>query len=84
MKFRSDIPKFLTAEETELYRERIRLWYVTLTRACQLLILPRHEEIRKNSWYTLIENLNGDLPNADKLVSTLPDNDLPKTDIKSQ
>ena len=33
--------------ETELTRERVRLWYVAATRARDLLVLPRHsDEIR--------------------------------------
>ena len=65
-------------EEAEQFRERIRLWYVTLTRACQLLVIPRHEQIPKNSWFNLVENLNGDLPNADNLISNLPNNSVPQ------
>ena len=68
-------------EKAEIYRERIRLWYVTLTRACQLLVIPRYESKPKNSWYTLIENLNGDLKNVDKLIKGLPDNDIPETEV---
>ena len=68
-------------EKAELYRERIRLWYVTLTRACQLLVIPRHEEVHKNSWYHLIENLNGNLKNTDKLISSLPNNEISEDKI---
>jgi ATP-dependent exoDNAse (exonuclease V) beta subunit len=31
-------------EKAQLRRERVRLWYVTLTRACDLLLLPRQNE----------------------------------------
>ncbi len=68
-------------EETEQYRERIRLWYVTLTRACQLLVIPRYKIISNNSWYSLIENLSGNLKNTDKLISSLPKNEISQDEI---
>ena len=37
-------------EEQELDRERVRLWYVTCTRARDLLVLPRHVDPPKGSW----------------------------------
>ena len=42
-------------EETEeLRRERIRLWYVALTRARDLLLLPRQNERIEGDWLSLI------------------------------
>jgi ATP-dependent exoDNAse (exonuclease V) beta subunit len=46
--------------EVEQNRERVRLWYVALTRARDLLVLPRHSVPPKDSWTTLVDlNLAG-------------------------
>jgi ATP-dependent exoDNAse (exonuclease V) beta subunit len=45
-------------EKGQLQRERVRLWYVALTRACDLLLLPRQSERVQNDWFGL---LNADL-----------------------
>ena len=42
-------------EERELLAERIRLWYVALTRARDLLLLPRQEERIEGDWFSLID-----------------------------
>ena len=42
-------------EATELTRERVRLWYVALTRARDLLLLPRQSERGKSDWWSLID-----------------------------
>ena len=42
-------------EERELRAERIRLWYVALTRARDLLLLPRQEERIEGDWFSLID-----------------------------
>ena len=43
-------------EETEeLRRERIRLWYVALTRARDLLLFPRQNERIEGDWFSLID-----------------------------
>jgi ATP-dependent exoDNAse (exonuclease V) beta subunit len=47
-----------TDEKGQLQRERVRLWYVALTRACDLLLLPRQNERAQNDWFSL---LNADL-----------------------
>jgi exodeoxyribonuclease-5 len=47
-----------TDEKGQLQRERVRLWYVALTRACDLLLLPRQSERVQNDWFSL---LNADL-----------------------
>lgn len=45
-------------EKGQLERERVRLWYVALTRACDLLLLARQSERVQNDWFSL---LNADL-----------------------
>lgn len=42
------------AEQAELIRERVRLWYVALTRARDLLLLPRQSERIADDWFSLI------------------------------
>ena len=55
-------------EAGELRRERVRLWYVALTRARDLLLLPRQTERIPNDWLSLV---------------TLDINALPLFDLKS-
>ena len=43
-----------TEERGQLRRERVRLWYVALTRACDLLLLPRQSERVQNDWFSLL------------------------------
>ena len=42
------------AEAEELRRERVRLWYVALTRARDLLLLPRQSERVAGDWLSLV------------------------------
>ena len=42
-------------EVQELDRERMRLWYVALTRARDLLLLPRQNERSNRDWWSLID-----------------------------
>ena len=42
-------------ERDQLRRERIRLWYVALTRACDLLLLPRQSERAASDWLSLLD-----------------------------
>lgn len=45
----------VSQEETaELRRERVRLWYVALTRARDLLLLPKQTERVPNDWLSLV------------------------------
>lgn len=44
----------LQEEEEELCRERVRLWYVALTRARDLLLLPSQSERKDNDWFSLL------------------------------
>jgi len=41
-------------EQAELARERVRLWYVALTRARDLLLLPRQSERIDGDWLNLV------------------------------
>ena len=42
--------------ETELARERVRLWYVAATRARDLLVLPRHKaKLSDKSWARIVD-----------------------------
>ena len=51
----SDYEKVCQEETEELRRERIRLWYVALTRARDLLLLPRQNERIEDDWLSLID-----------------------------
>jgi superfamily I DNA/RNA helicase len=52
-------------EARELERERVRLWYVALTRARDLLLLPRQSERVANDWFGVLELDLKDLPKLD-------------------
>jgi ATP-dependent exoDNAse (exonuclease V) beta subunit len=52
-------------ERDQLRRERVRLWYVALTRACDLLLLPRQSERAPSDWFSLLEPRLGELPTFD-------------------
>ena len=43
------------AEKDQLRRERVRLWYVAMTRACDLLLLPRQNERKANDWMSIVD-----------------------------
>ena len=63
------------AENAELERERVRLWYVAATRARELLVLPRLDVAAKSSsWVGLVDLALGDLPalKLDHLSLDLP------------
>ena len=63
------------AENAELQRERVRLWYVAATRARELLVLPRLDVAAKSSsWVGLVDLALGDLPalKLDHLSLDLP------------
>lgn len=60
------------AEQEELERERMRLWYVAVTRARELLILPRLDvALPKSAWLGLVDLSLPQLPALD--TSYLPD-----------
>lgn len=50
-----EYPEVRSDEETELNAERVRLWYVALTRARDLLLLPRQDARIPNDWLSLID-----------------------------
>ena len=64
-------------EIEELNRERVRLWYVALTRARDLLLLPRQSERADGDWMSLIDIDVDRLPafDADRFeeTRTVPD-----------
>jgi exodeoxyribonuclease-5 len=49
-------------ELAQFRRERVRLWYVALTRACDLLLLPNQSERTPNDWMSLIGLNTAELP----------------------
>src|SRR5690606_36097202 len=58
-------------EESELERERIRLWYVATTRARELLVLPRTDVAPgRSAWNSLFDLALPTLPAVDP--ATLP------------
>jgi ATP-dependent exoDNAse (exonuclease V) beta subunit len=50
------------AERDQVRRERVRLWYVAVTRACDLLLLPRQSERKANDWMSIVDLRIDDLP----------------------
>ena len=52
-------------ERNQLRRERVRLWYVALTRACDLLLLPRQTERSPSDWFSLLGAVSNELPAFD-------------------
>ncbi len=65
------------AERDQLRRERVRLWYVAITRACDLLLLPRQTERKGNDWMSIVDLRLDDLtdvrPPGDRVCSQTPD-----------
>ena len=53
------------AEADELRRERVRLWYVALTRARDLLLLPLQSERSSDDWLSLLTLDLGSVPKFD-------------------
>jgi ATP-dependent exoDNAse (exonuclease V) beta subunit len=43
----------------------MRLWYVAITRACDLLLLPRQSERKANDWMSIVNLKLDDLPTFD-------------------
>ena len=60
-----DYPVVKQAEADELRRERVRLWYVALTRARDLLLLPLQSERSKDDWLSLLTLDLGSIPKFD-------------------
>ena len=60
------------AEREQLRRERVRLWCVALTRACDLLLLPRQTERDPSDWLSLLDLCLDELPLFDSLALPTP------------
>jgi ATP-dependent exoDNAse (exonuclease V) beta subunit len=73
----ADYEAVKTTERDQLRRERVRLWYVAITRACDLLLLPRQTERKSNDWMSIVDLKLDDLPTFDpraiKYAPDLPD-----------
>ena len=61
----ADYEQVKTDEKEQLHRERVRLWYVAITRACDLLLLPRQSERKPNDWMSVVDLRLDDLPTFD-------------------
>ena len=61
----ADYEQVKTDEKEQLRRERVRLWYVAITRACDLLLLPRQSERKPNDWMSVVDLRLDDLPTFD-------------------
>ena len=59
-----------TDEDEQVRRERVRLWYVATTRACDLLLLPRQSERNKKDWMSLLDLRLQDLPLFERPAAT--------------
>jgi ATP-dependent exoDNAse (exonuclease V) beta subunit len=55
------------AERDQVRRERARRWYVAITRACDLLLLPRQSERKNNDWMSIVD-LTTDIRSQDDRV----------------
>jgi exodeoxyribonuclease-5 len=70
----ADYEAVKTAERDQLRRERVRLWYVAITRACDLLLLPRQSERKANDWMSIVDLRLDDLPTFDpRAIEYAPD-----------
>jgi ATP-dependent exoDNAse (exonuclease V) beta subunit len=61
----ADYEAVAQSEQGELIRERVRLWYVALTRARDLLLIPRQSERISGDWLSLLTLNIEDLPALD-------------------
>jgi exodeoxyribonuclease-5 len=62
------------AERDQLRRERVRLWYVAITRACDLLLLPRQSQRKANDWMSIVDLRLDELPTFDpRSIEYAPD-----------
>ena len=70
----ADYEAVKTTERDQLRRERVRLWYVAITRACDLLLLPRQSERKANDWMSIVDLRLDDLPSFDpQAIEYAPD-----------
>jgi exodeoxyribonuclease-5 len=58
----ADYDQVKSDEDEQVRRERVRLWYVATTRACDLLLLPRQSERNKKDWMSLLDLRLQDVP----------------------
>ncbi len=70
----TDFVELKQAEKEELERERLRLWYVALTRARDTLLLPRHSEVSDDDW---LNRLDPDLDTLPSLPGSHQDGESP-------
>jgi exodeoxyribonuclease-5 len=63
-----DYEQVKNEEGAQATRERIRLWYVALTRGCDLLLLPRQSERSDSDWFSLLEAILDELPGIDSSI----------------
>jgi ATP-dependent exoDNAse (exonuclease V) beta subunit len=73
--------------ETELARERVRLWYVAATRARDLLVLPRHNaKLSEKCWGRIVDLDIAALPaiNPEDLGSKMPPPPTPAENRQSR
>jgi ATP-dependent exoDNAse (exonuclease V) beta subunit len=61
----ADYDQVKADEKEQLRRERVRLWYVAITRAGDLLLLPRQSERKANDWMSIVDLKLDDLPAFD-------------------
>jgi ATP-dependent exoDNAse (exonuclease V) beta subunit len=70
------------AERDQLRRERVRLWYVAVTRACDLLLLPRQNQRKANDWMSIVDLRLDELPTFDhrtiEYAPNIPELDEPQ------
>jgi ATP-dependent exoDNAse (exonuclease V) beta subunit len=66
----SDYEHIKADEKEQLRRERVRLWYVAVTRACDLLLLPRQSERKNNDWMSIVDLRLGGVPLFDPRAIT--------------
>jgi ATP-dependent exoDNAse (exonuclease V) beta subunit len=70
----ADYDAVKAVERDQLRRERVRLWYVAITRACDLLLLPRQTERKANDWMSIVDLRLDDLPTFDpRAIEYAPD-----------
>jgi exodeoxyribonuclease-5 len=70
----TDYEPVKTAERDQLRRERVRLWYVAITRACDLLLLPRQSQRKANDWMSIVDLRLDELPTFDpRSIEYAPD-----------
>jgi exodeoxyribonuclease-5 len=70
-------------EKEQTRRERVRLWYVALTRACDLLLLPRQSDRVSNDWFSLLKTDLAGLPSFDHMTDSAGSTSAP-TEVENR